>query len=131
MKSYPTLKTFPNKAKVTHADDDEAHTVITDWLIDSGCSAPMTPHREDFVGHLMEFISAVEVAINTLISCYFQVTVSIKITDVNTFDEYIVNLDNVLYVPDLSKILLSVRHWNSTGGYIMLKMYHFILTVCD
>ena len=114
-----------------HADDDEARTVITDWLIDSGCSAPMTPHREDFVDHLMDFSCAVEVATGTLVPCYFQGTVSIKITNVNTFDEYIVHLDNVLYVPDLSKRLLSVRHWNSTGDDIVFKMNHCVLTVCD
>ena len=91
----------------------------------------MTPHREDFVGHLLNFSCSVEVATGTLVSCYFQGTVSIKITDVNTFDECIVHLYNVLYVPDLGKRLLSVRHWNSTGGDIVFKMDHCVLIVCD
>ena len=56
-----------NKAKVTHADDDESRTFITDWLIDSGCSVPMTPHREDFVGHLMDFSCSVEVSTGNLV----------------------------------------------------------------
>ena len=91
----------------------------------------MTPHREDFVGRLMNFSCAVEVATGTIVSSYFQGTVSIKITDVNTVDECVVHLDNVLYVPDLIKRLLSVRHWNSTGGDIVFKIDHFVLTVCD
>ena len=67
----PYNEDSPNKAKVTHADDDEARTVLTDWLIDSGCSAPMTPHRENFDDHLMDFSCAVEVATGTLVPCYF------------------------------------------------------------
>ena len=69
--------------------------------------------------------------IQQIVPANTQGTAKIKIADVVTGDECIVMLHNVLYVPGLTKRLLSVRQWNMTGGDINFGFEHCHLTVCD
>ena len=40
----------------------EPYTLISDWLIDSGCTAQMTLHLQDFVSPLEDYETMVETA---------------------------------------------------------------------
>ena len=60
-----------------------------------------------------------------------QGTVKIHIQDIYTYEECFVFLHDVLYVPGLSRRLLSVRQWNTTGGDVLFEMDHCVLSVLD
>ena len=97
---------------VTEPDDnnpDEKVTSVTLWLVDSGCSNHMTPFLHDIIGNHENVECVVEVATGVLVPAPLQGTVKIKLEDIYTSDSCIVLLHNVLYVPGLSKRLLSVK----------------------
>jgi hypothetical protein len=101
----------------------ELVTSVTDWLIDSGATAHMTPSKEDFNGTLTPFDSIVETANGGIIRVTHRGTVRILMCDIFRPDNTIVvKLHNVLFVPGLTKRLLSVPEWNSYNGQI----YHMI-----
>ena len=108
-----------------------AYSEITDWLVDSGCSISMTPFLEDLVSDVTKAAAVVEVATGVLTQAPLQGTVKIHIQDIYTHDECYVLLEDVLYVPGLSKRLLSVRQWNTTGGDVLFDIDHCILSIMD
>ena len=79
----------------------------------------MTPFFEDLIGNVTDTEAIVEVANGILTEAPKQGTVKIKIEDINDGRTCDVLLHNVLYVPGLSRRLLSVRQWNVTGGNIL------------
>jgi hypothetical protein len=82
----------------------EPHTLISDWLIDSGCTAHMTPHRNDFIGRLEEYSTLVETANGGLVEVTHRGKVKIQIHDAFRSNHSItVYLNNTLYVPNLSR----------------------------
>ena len=95
-------------AQAEHGNKDMMKDVVM-WLIDSGCSNHMTSYLEDLIADHEEVDCVVEVATGVLVPATTQGTAKIKITDVVTGDKCIVMLHNVLYVPGLTKRLLSVR----------------------
>jgi hypothetical protein len=77
---------------------------VTEWLIDSGATAHMTPSKEDFNGTLTPFDSIVETANGGIIRITHIGTVRILMCDIFRPDNTIVvKLHNVLVVPGLTK----------------------------
>ena len=109
----------------------QRYTVLPAWLIDSGCSAHMTPNLEDLIQDREKTKTVVEVATGVFVKASVQGTVKILITDIYSGKECFVYLNNVLHVPGLTKRLLSVRQWNVSGGDIFFKTDHYVFTVYD
>jgi hypothetical protein len=84
-------------------------TSINDWLVDSGCSIHMTNCIDDFNGPLQEYETLVEVANGGVTHVTRKGSVSVLINDhFQRENSIIVQLNNVLYLPGLSRRLLSV-----------------------
>ena len=111
--------------------DPSVYSEMTDWLIDSGCSISMTPFIEDIVADKSKSDAVVEVATGVLTPAPLQGTVKIHIQDIYTYEECFVFLHDVLYVPGISRRLISVRQWNTTGGDVLFEMDHCVLSVLD
>jgi hypothetical protein len=93
-------------------------TSIADWLIDSGATAHMTHCIDDFHGALTPYESLVETANGGVIHVTQGGSVDIYISDVfKTGNAIIVQVNNVLYVPGLTRRLMSVHEWNACGVY--------------
>jgi hypothetical protein len=109
------------------------HTVsrITDWLIDSGASSHMTPHRSDLLYNVERSQAIVEVANGVLIKAELCGTVRIKLHDINDANQSCdVLVHDVLCVPGLSR-LLSVDQWMAAGGDIHFNLEHATIRVVD
>ena len=113
------------------SNPNHLYSNITVWLIDSGCSNHMTPYLTDFIGDQQRASCSVEVATGVLTQAPLQGTVKIKLQDIYSGKWCYVLLHNVLYVPGLTRRLISVRQWNVTGGDVSFEMDHCTLTVCD
>ena len=90
------------------------------WLLDSGCSRPMTPSKSDFKRYL-EFQKPVNVKLadKTTIPGYGIGDVIIKLFDGNEFVP--VTLKHVLYVPKLQQRLLSLTDMTERGCSITFE----------
>ena len=60
-----------------------------------------------------------------------QGTVKIHIVDILNGNECFILMHDVLFVPEISRRLLSVRQWNITGGDVTFDINHCVLTVCN
>ena len=89
---------------------------MSDWLIDSGCSNHMTPYKSDLIRNIIPSKSIVEVANGNLVQAPIEGTACIRIVDVNDHHQHDILLNNVLYVPGLSRRLFSVSQWTKCGG---------------
>jgi hypothetical protein len=95
-------------------------TSIADWLIDSGATAHMTHCIDDFNGDLKPYESLVETANGGVIHVTHRGSVDIYLNDVFTKgNSLIIQVNNVLYVPGLTRRLISVHEWNACGGQIL------------
>jgi transposase InsO family protein len=93
---------------------------IHDWLIDSGATAHMTHSLDDFNGPLTPFESLVETANGGVIHVTHRGNVDIYLEDIfRPGNSIIVEVRNVLYVPGLTRRLISVSEWNACGGQIL------------
>jgi hypothetical protein len=80
----------------------------------------MTHCREDFNGTLTPYASVVETANGGMVRVTHRGSVDIFLSDAFRPDNsMVVKLNNVLYVPGLTKRLISVHEWNSSG-----QIYH-------
>ncbi|KAG7362456.1 integrase core domain containing protein [Nitzschia inconspicua] len=112
-------RTLPHTSTLDREALKEMFTLIRDWLIDSGCTAHMSPVREDFIGDLEPHQTMVEVANGSLVEVQWRGTVKLLLIDkFDRSNQAMVYLRNVLYVPMLSRRLLSVAEWNQCGGQI-------------
>jgi hypothetical protein len=58
-----TAKQIANMVKTrTNHLNQETHTLIADWLIDSGCTVHMTPYSHDFTSNMEPHHTLVETA---------------------------------------------------------------------
>ena len=112
--TLPQQHAFP----VTHHNNMEQTSLLSQWLIDSGCSTHMTPFVEDLVKDHESTSAAVEVANGNIIQATTIGTVSIRVVDIKTKKVYNIYLQGVLYVPGLSRRLFSVTQWTKSGGMI-------------
>ncbi|KAG7352569.1 hypothetical protein IV203_008617 [Nitzschia inconspicua] len=88
-------------------------------FVDSWCSAHMSPVREDFIGELKPHQTMVEIANGSLVEVRWRGTVKLLLIDKSKpSNQAMVCLRNVLYVPMLSRRLLSVAEWNQCGCQI-------------
>ena len=98
-------------------NNSEPYALNTDWLIDSGCTTHMTPEGSDFVGPLEEYHTLVEIANGAMVEVSKRGTVKLRINDFFRRYHYVqVYLNNVLWVPNLNRRLMSVAEWNQCGG---------------
>ena len=105
---------------------------ITDWLIDSGASSHMTPHRSDLLANVERSHAIVEVANGVLIHATLRGTVRIKLTDLDDPARSCdILVHDVLYVPGLSRRLLSVDQWMAAGGDIHFNLTYTTIRVVD
>jgi hypothetical protein len=80
----------------------------------------MTNRIEDFIEHLEHYETLVEVANGGIVHVTHRGKVKIHMSDtINPNHSIVVQLNDVLYVPDLTRRLISVQEWNSCGGHIM------------
>ena len=112
--TLPQQYAFP----VTHHNKMEQTSLLSQWLIDSGCSTHMTPFVEDLVKDHESTSAAVEVANGNIIQATTIGTVSIRVVDIKTKKVYNIYLQGVLYVPGSSRRLFSVTQWTKSGGMI-------------
>jgi hypothetical protein len=113
-------------------DTDNPVSRISDWLIDSGASSHMTPHRSDLVHNVERSHAIVEVANGVLIRAELRGTVRIKLVDINDAEQSCdILVHDVIYVPGLSRRLLSVDQWMAAGGDIHFNMNHTTIRVVD
>jgi hypothetical protein len=112
---------------------DHPHcTLLRDWLIDSGASSHMTNDEADLVLNREESNAIVQVANGALIRAELRGTVRVRIQDLN--NPHIscdMLIHDVLYVPGLSRRLLSVDQWNAAGGEIWFHPEHTTLRAVD
>ena len=94
---------------------------MSDWLIDSGCSNHMTPFKEDLIRDVCKSQAIIEVANGNLVKAPLQGTARIRIIDVKTNISRDILLDNILYVPGLSRRLFSVTQWTQSGGHLIFN----------
>jgi transposase InsO family protein len=95
-------------------------TSIADWLIDSGATAHMTNCQDDFNGALTPYESLVETANGGVIHVTHRGNVDIYLDDAfHHGNSIIIEVKNVLYVPGLTRRLISVSEWNACGGQIL------------
>jgi transposase InsO family protein len=109
-----------NQTQPTQRDNLPPVTSIADWLIDSGATAHMTHYIDDFNGYLKPYESLVETANGGVIHVTHRGSVDIYLNDVFTKgNSLIIQVNNVLYVPGLTRRLISVHEWNACGGQIL------------
>ena len=112
--------------------DEAKFSLLRDWLISSGVSSHITPHAEDSILNVEESNAVVQVANGVLIRAELRGTVRIRLQDLNdpriTCD---ILVHGVLYVPGLSRRLLSVDQWNAAGGEIWFHPQHTTLCAVD
>jgi hypothetical protein len=111
------------KTRTNHLNQ-ETHTLIADWLIDSGCTVHMTPYSHDFTSNLEPHHTLVETANGGLVEVEEKGTVKLLINDAfNHNNETTIYLNDVLYVPQLNRRLFSVvAEWNRCGGTVTFLM---------
>jgi hypothetical protein len=129
MATTPENLPIPTNDK-DHNTDRAVTTTIGDWLIDSGCTAHMSNNINDFHVPLEPYETLVEVANGGVTHVQHRGKVDVLINDTYRPDNaIIVTLNNVLYVPGLTRRLLSVHEWNACGGWITLRPDRAILDV--
>jgi hypothetical protein len=105
---------------ITNESNRERITSISDWLIDSGCTAHMSNCLDDFIGLLERYETLVEVANGGVTHVSHRGRTRVHIRDLfQTNHSALVTLSNVLYVPGLTRRLISIVEWNSCGGHIL------------
>ena len=97
------------------------YSEFSEWLIDSGCSNHMTPFANDLITDVSNSTSLVEVANGNIMKAPKKGTALIRIIDVQTHSTFDVLLEDVLYVPGLSRRLFSVTQWTQSGGSLFFK----------
>lgn len=93
-------------------------SLLSQWLIDSGCSTHMTPYASDLVMDHESTDSVVEVANGNIVKAKTRGTALVQIVNVDTHKKYQVYLEGVLHVPGISRRLFSVTCWTQSGGSI-------------
>jgi hypothetical protein len=113
-------------------DDDQRVSSIRGWLIDSGASSHMTPNQHELQYNIEPSTAIVEVANGLFIRAQRRGTVQIRLTDINdsrrTCD---ILVHDVMWVPGLSRRLLSVDQWMADGGAIHFNADHTTICVVD
>jgi hypothetical protein len=117
----PVMAIATNRILQAHntIDDQPYFPLLRHWLINSGASSHMTNNLTDLVLNIEESAAVVQVANGVLIRAQQRGTVRIRIQDLH--DPHItcdILVHDVLYIPDLSRRLLSVDQWNASGGEI-------------
>ena len=92
------------------------YTLISEWLIDSGCSIHMTPYKSDLTSDVARSKILVEVANGNIVQAHSIGTAKIRIEDVSGKPTQDILLEQVLFVPGLSRRLFSVPQWTDSGG---------------
>ena len=106
-------------ASMTSKPTDEcphSYSELSEWLIDSGCSNHMTPYEDDLISDVTKSKSLVEVANGNIVKAPNKGTALICIVDIKTNKTFDILLEDVLYVPGLSRRLFSVTQWTQSGG---------------
>ena len=93
-------------------------SLMSQWLIDSGCSNRMTPYKDDLVTKVERSDSLVEVENGTLVPAPHEGSTRIHIVDIDGTKSHNIILNNMLHVPGLSRRLFSVTQWTQSGGSI-------------
>ena len=104
----------------TKSDDNSSlkYSELSEWLIDSGCSNHMTPFEYDLISDRTKPKSLVKVANGNIVKAPNTGTALIQIVDVKTNKTFAILLEDVLYVPRLSRRLFSVTQWTQSGGWL-------------
>jgi hypothetical protein len=117
---------------VQHRHNSLVTTPIASWLVDSGCSAHMTPNIDGLVEDIEPYDTIVETANGGQVKCHMRGTAQILIQDI--FDQnkrLVVLVEHVLHVPGLNRRLLSVREWNHSGGSVTFLADRCRLKIVD
>ena len=91
-------------------------SLISQWLIDSGCSNHTTPYKDDLVIDIRESESLVQVANGNLVKAPLKGTIQLHLIDINGKEPQDILVEGVLYVPGLNRRLFSVTQFTSSGG---------------
>jgi hypothetical protein len=103
--------------------DHPHYTLLRDWLIDSGALSHMTNNEADLALNREESNAVVQVANGVLIRAELRGTVRVRIQDLNhPHISCNMLIHDVLYVPGLSRRLLSVDQWNAGGRRNMVPL---------
>ena len=95
--------------------------MLSEWLIDSGCSNHMTPFEDDLITDPGSSKSLVEVANGNIVKAPKKGTAFIRIVGVKTHKTFDILLEDVLYVPGLSRRLFSMTQWTNSGGSLSFR----------
>ena len=79
------------------------YSELSEWLIDSGCSNHMTPFEDDLISDVTKSKALVEVANGNIVKAPKKGTVKIKIVDALDNSSYEILLEDILFVPGLSR----------------------------
>ena len=96
--------------------NNSGYTNISEWLVDSGCSIHMTPYESDLITDKKKSNVLVQVANGNIVKAQSIGTTRIKINDITGKPPQDVLLEEVLYIPGLSRRLFSVSQWTNSGG---------------
>lgn len=110
----PAVKNKPNskKAFLTFASNNGMNNKSSDWFIDSGASIHMTPDEKLIKNRVTTAVNQIIAANNSTMKVNGKGKVNLK---VNNFD---IEVDEVLYVPELSANLLSISKMVEKGNTI-------------
>ena len=116
--TFATMAQVSSLSEDTVTHDKSNFSLLSQWLIDSGCSTHMTPFAEDLIADWESTESVVEVANGTIVKAAKRGTALVKIVDIHTNKSYNIYLEGVLHVPGISCRLFSVTCWTQCGGTI-------------
>ena len=119
--NWASMAQLNQSAQYIHDEDDYPSVptkflLISQWLIDSGCSNHMTPFKDDLIMDIERSRALVQVANGTVVKAPLNGTALFRFTDIETHQYTDILVENVLYVPGLSRRLFSVTQWTSSGG---------------
>jgi hypothetical protein len=116
----------------TKTNSHQRATSISDWLINSGCTAHMSNCFDDFIGPVEPYETLVEAANGGVTRVSYKGKPKVYISDLfQPSHSALVTLHNVLYVPGLTRRLISVLEWNSCGGHVSFLTDRIRLEVFD
>ena len=102
--------------------------MISEWLIDSGCSIHMTPYKSDLISDIKKSKILVQVANGNIVQADSIGSIKIRINDITGKPSQDILLEEVLYVPGLSRRLFSVPQWTNAGGACSFGVDNCILS---
>lgn len=90
--------------------------IVAEWVMDSGCSFHMCPHKKFFKNLVMKDLGSVQMGDDRPCQILGEGSIVLKLEDGSEFQ-----LNNVRYVPGLKRNLISLGTFESAGYTVSLK----------